>query len=819
MGGTSLAPLRSFGFPDQAAASPQAAVMEASNGKLYGTTAAGGHANKGTLFQVNKDGSGFYVLKSFGSETNDGQWPMSPVIEGTDGFLYGTTDEGGEFGRGTVYRSDKSGSSFSVLLSFDGTNGAYPEVRLLEGSDGRLYGTTSGGGPGTNDYGVVFRLNKNGSGFELLKAFAGHDGANPEGGLLEATDGVLYGVTLFGGGTNLAGWTTVISTNVGVVFRLAKDGSDFSVLKHFHRYPFDPNQSSVLTNGYYPYGELVQGTNGFLYGTTSAGGRGQAGTIYEINTNGAGFATLCELTNTTGAKPLDGLRLASDGLLYGTASEGGANGNGAVFRMDQEGGNYTTLLDLVSGQGPAATVLESDEGEMFGTTPLGGVSGDGTIFKIHKDGTGFAVLHNFSSAGGDGASAYAALTAGSDGRFFGATRLGSEQGAGAVFSIDPLGRGYRILASLSPTNAANPIASVTEGATGALFGTTVHGGPSNQGTLFKLDTDQNLARLHDFGGAGDGYFPSAALTEGTNGLLYGVTSSGDGGVFRMAPDGTGYTVLKSLGTTWLNPLQPLLQASDGWFYGTTYFSYSPSSATNGCIFRLDENGGSFAVLKYFVASTNGANPMSPLLEGSDGRLYGTTYSGGTTNSAGVVYRLNKDGTGFEVLRTFTGVQGDGRHPCGRIVEAGDGFLYGTTERGGANDQGSLYRLSKDGSAFLLLASFDSKTGAVPRGGVTLGPNDALYGTTDQGGFNGAGAIFRYGTTLEYIRQLVLANQQVILTCVGEAGANYTIERTTDPATPTPTWSPVLSTNAPASGEFLVTDELPNSPNAFYRMKR
>jgi len=804
---SSLKALRSFGFPEQVERMPQAELIEGSDGKLYGTTVAGGGADKGTAFQMNRDGTGFLVLRSFGSTTNDGQWPFASVIEGSDGFLYGTTGEGGDFGRGTVFHLDKTGGNFALLKSFDGTNGAYPEAKLLEASDGLLYGTTSGGGPGTNDYGAVFRLNKNGSGFQLLKAFSGTNGANPEGGLLEAADGGLYGVTLYGG-----------SSNVGTLFRLEKDGSAFTVLKHFYRY------ASSSTNGYSPYGQLVEGTNGFLYGTTSAGGRNLGGTIYRINTDGSGFATLRELASSTGSSPLNGLALASDGLLYGTTFDGGTNNGGVVFRIDQNGSNYMTLTNVTSGQCPVAAVLETSEGELLGTTQLGGASGDGTIFKLQKNGTAFTVVRNFSSTGDDGESSYASLTLGSDGQFYGTTRLGSQFGAGAVFTIDPLGRSYQITAALSGAGGANPTAPLIELANGVMAGTSAYGGNSNRGTIFATSST-GLTPLHNFGANSGGYFALAALTKATNGFLYGVTTLGgtnaSGTLFRVAPDGSDYTVLKHFASGGLNPMQPLLQASDGLLYGTTYYSYLTGvpNSTNGCIFRIDENGGSFAVLKYFSPQTNGANPMSPLLEASDGKLYGTTYSGGTTNDAGTVFRINKDGSAFEMLKAFIGVQGDGRHPCGRIVEASDGFLYGTTERGGTNDQGTLYRLAKDGTAYSQLARFDSSNGAYPRGGVALGPNDALYGTTDQGGATGAGSIFRYGSALEYISQIVISNQQAVLTCVGEAGTNYIIERTTGLTGPSPVWNLVQSTNAPDSGNFLVTDQLPYGPNAYYRMKR
>lgn len=814
----SLNALRPFGFPETGAALPQAELIEASNGKLYGTTTAGGTAGKGALFRVNKDGSDLYVLKSFGLATNDAQRPVAAVIEASDGLLYGTTSEGGALGRGTVFQLDKGGANFVVLHSFDGTNGANPEAKLLEATDGWLYGTASGGGPGTNDYGVVFRLQKNGSGFQLLKSFGGTNGANPEGGLIEAADGGLYGTTCYGGGTNIPNLTASWSSNVGTVFRLEKDGSGFSVLKHFHY----ATSWSSQTNGNYPYGQLVQTANGFLFGMTSSGGRGMAGTLYRVNTNGANFATLRELTNATWANPVAGLTLGSDGMLYGATFEGGTAGGGILFRIDQNGSNYLTLTNLVLGLGPAAGLTETAEGELVGTTLLGGTSGEGTIFKIKKDGSGFTILRNLSASGGDGRSAYATLTSGRDGQFYGTTRLGSDQNAGTVFAIDPLGRGYRVLAGLSTGNIASPTAALVEGENGMLYGNSLSGGTnSSRGVLFQLSRDgQGLTRLHDFGATGDGYFVNAALTKATNGYFYGVTTLGSA-LFRVLPDGSDYSVVKLLSSGALNPMQQLLQASDGKLYGTAYFSYltSTTNATNGCIFRIDLNGSNYTVLKFFTNRvTTGANPNSPLLEASDGKLYGTTYAGGTTNEAGAVYRLNKDGTGFQLLRGFTGVQGDGRHPCGRIVEGADGFIYGTTERGGTNDQGTLFQIAKDGSSFASLASFDALTGAYPRGGVTLGPNDALYGTTDQGGSLGNGTIFRYGTALEYISQVTSSNGQVHITCVGASGTNYVVERSSDLANPG-SWTFVQATNAPGSGDFQVVDQTPVADRAFYRLKR
>src|SRR5579885_183827 len=151
---SSLTRLYSFGTGNNAAANPYGRLLQAADGKVYGTTSAGGAAGQGTVFVMNPDGSGFAVLHRFGLIAGDGARPFGALLEASDGSLYGTTEAGGQNGLGTVYKLNKDGSSFVLLRSFAGNDGANPEAGLIEGSDGLLYGTTSGGG--TNDYGVVF---------------------------------------------------------------------------------------------------------------------------------------------------------------------------------------------------------------------------------------------------------------------------------------------------------------------------------------------------------------------------------------------------------------------------------------------------------------------------------------------------------------------------------------------------------------------------------------------------------------------------------------------------------------------------------------
>jgi uncharacterized repeat protein (TIGR03803 family) len=203
------------------------------------------------------------------------------------------------------------------------------------------------------------------------------------------------------------------------------------------------------------------------------------------------------------------------------------------------------------------------------------------------------------------------------------------------------------------------------------------------------------------------------------------------------------------------------------------------------------------------------------MEASDGRLYGTTYGGGSTNNGGTLFGVNKDGSGFQVLVTFASVPTEPRHPSGTLVEL-DGGLYGTTERGGASDEGALYRVGKDGSGFMVLASLGGTLGARP-GGAVGGPDGALYLATSQGGEMGFGELLRYGPAFGDIVALQLVGQVPTVTAIGRPGVSYELERSLQLG-PLAAWNPVLSTNAPGNGRFSVPDQGPVTSQRFYRLK-
>jgi uncharacterized repeat protein (TIGR03803 family) len=304
--GSNFAILHSFAsFPGDGA-TPYGSLLQASDGMLYGTTGLGGVNEYGTVFQIAPDGRGFAILHTFSFA--DGASPHAGLIQAPDGTLYGTTDFGGIFNYGAIFRI-APGSGFAVVHSFNRTDGWRPDCNLIQGPDGTLYGTTYAGGE--NGSGTVFQMAPDGSGFTLLHSFAvdGSDGANPGAGLLQAADGTLYGTTSFGG-----------ANQVGTTFQIAPDGS-FAVLHSF----------SGTTDGATPSASLTQVPDGTLYGTTNGGGSNALGTIFQIAPDGSGFAVVHSFSTQEGDHPYAGLIQGPDGTLYGTTTMDSERGT--VFQL------------------------------------------------------------------------------------------------------------------------------------------------------------------------------------------------------------------------------------------------------------------------------------------------------------------------------------------------------------------------------------------------------------------------------------------------------------------------------------------------------
>jgi uncharacterized repeat protein (TIGR03803 family) len=349
----------------------------------------------------------------------DGSLSQASLVQGTDGRLYGTAVNVGAGGWGTVFAVNPDGTGFTTLHSFtNGNDGASPAGNLIQGTDGRLYGTAAGGG--AYGAGTVFAMNLDGTGFITLYNFQpsnGIDGTTAQAGLIQGTGGRLYGTTQNGG-----------VYSVGTVFAVNPDGTGFATLYSF----------TGGNDGYSPLANLVQGTDGRLYGTAIKGGANGFGTVFAVNTDGTGFTTLYTFTNgNDGGQPSSALIQGTDGRLYGTAIEGGINNFGTIFVMNLDGTGFTTLYGFTNGNdgsAPIGNLIQEADGRLYGAAQSGGINGTGTLFVLNPDGTGFGTLYSFTG-GDDGAFPQAALIQGADGRLYGTAAYGGASGNGTVFAI------------------------------------------------------------------------------------------------------------------------------------------------------------------------------------------------------------------------------------------------------------------------------------------------------------------------------------------------------------------------------------------------
>lgn len=383
----------------------------------------------------------------------NGSVPSGSPILGSDGALYGTSTANTVVSGGIVYRSTTDGSSVTTLHQFQGSEGSAPAAGLLKGSDGLLYGSTlRGAATEANSSGTIYSLAEDGSGFTILHRFQSWtsttsggspinaDGATPEAALIEGSDGLLYGATRAGG-----------AYGAGVVFRMSRDGTSFTVLHEF--ISVTVNNTVTYPQGLGPAGSLLQAPDGYLYGVAQLGGASNTGTIYRLQMDGADFEVLHDFAavsasdgvNVGGAAPLVGLTNGQDGFLYGVASVGGASAAGTLFSLDPNSLQFVVLHDFEAPNGskPAGALIVASDTMLYGTTANGGTNSSGTttnfgtIYSIARDGTGFTKHLSFD--GSNGSAPGGALLPLDASTFVGVTASGGTCGQGTLFSFSTTG--------------------------------------------------------------------------------------------------------------------------------------------------------------------------------------------------------------------------------------------------------------------------------------------------------------------------------------------------------------------------------------------
>jgi len=423
----------------------------------------------------------------------------------------------------------------------------------------------------------------------------------------------------------------------------------------------------------------------------------------------------------------------------------------------------------------------------------------------------FTTLVNFDKT--NGANPAASLIQGTDGNFYGTTYGGGANGNGTVFQITPAGT-LTTLHSFDLTDGASLAGALLQGTDGNFYGTTSTGGATFSGTVFKITPGGTLTTLYSFCsqlGCPDGESPEAGLAQGTDGNFYGTTSGGGankwGTAFKITPGGTLttlYTFCSQSGCTdGAAPYGGLVQGTDGNFYGTT----SRGSGTNltGTVFKITP-AGTLTTLYSFCSQSgcpDGSLPTAALVQGTDGNFHGTTSRGGANNS-GTVFKITPGGT-LTTLYSFCSQSActDGGTPYEELVQGADGNFYGMTNSGGASGLGTVFEITLAGT-LTTLHSFGGADGSLPSAGLVQAANGKFYGTTEQGGTSsncgsGCGTVFSLelgqgGSAVTLSRTSLAFAKQVINTT--SAAKNITVTNSGN--------VPVMFSGVTTSGNFAVS---------------
>ncbi|MEX6687057.1 Ig-like domain-containing protein [Danxiaibacter flavus] len=672
---------------------PNGDLLKGNDGNFYGMTSTGGTFSGGTIFRMTPVGE-ITILRQL-NPAQDGSSPNGELIKGTDGFLYGVTSAGGTNSYGTIFKISTDGSVFTVLRHFAyATDGANPKGHLVQAKDGNFYGLTYGGG--ANGYGTIFKITPAGA-FTLLRSLnKTTDGGNSYGSLTEGKDGNLYGLTYWGG-----------TYNYGTIFKIAPSGASFAVVRHLNS----------ATDGGYPQSDLIVGSDGNFYGNCYGGGTYGNGTIFKLTTAGV-YTVLRHLASSKdGGVPYGNLMQNTDGFLYGLNRTGGLNTAGTVYKISTTG-TYTVLHSFVATtEGTTANggLARGDDGNLYGMTSTAGPGLFGTAFKVTTAGA-LTVLASFWGAA-TGNAPLETMVKGKDSAYYGTNSTGGAYNYGAIFKICG-GKTTTLFSFNRNVNGGLPKGSLIQATDGNFYGMASEGGTSGHGTIFKITPTGSYTVIRHLNSPTDGGYPQGSLVQLPDGNLYGMTNSGGtnggGTIFKITTTGT-FTVLRHLKSAddGANPEGNLVKGADGALYGMTL--------NNPKIFKITTSG-TFTILRALVSTTDGAAPAGSLVLHSDGNFYGTTSSGGTY-SGGTIFKISATGT-FKTLKHLNNAT-DGRFPKGTLLIGTDNNLYGMTSSGGTYGAGTLFKITTAGT-YTILRHFNMVTdGGAPTGGLIPAPINNL----------------------------------------------------------------------------------------------
>ncbi|HEY2713854.1 MAG TPA: choice-of-anchor tandem repeat GloVer-containing protein [Chthoniobacterales bacterium] len=441
--------------------------------------------------------------------------------------------------------------------------------------------------------------------------------------------------------------------------------------------------------------------------------------------------TLASFNGDNGSYPTTGLVLASDGNFYGTTPSGGSTTvnpptRGVAYRITPSG-TLTPLVGFtgaVTGEQPLAALIQGSDGNLYGTTAGGFDSLYGTVFKLTLDGT-LTTLFVFTydsttDTFPDGNAPEAALVEGPDGNLYGTTAGGGRQNGGSsalgtIFKMSPAGDLLGSFPVYGFADISIPNAPLLLGPDGAFYSTAYQsGGGLGSGAVYQFSAAGVVTVLHGFNDTPDGNVPNGGLVLGSDGNFYGTTQFGGtshlGTAYRISPEGTYEELLSFDGSNGAQPLGQMIKATDGNFYGTTV---GGGSYSQGTVFQLTPAGALTTVYDFTYSQsgdTDGAQPKGTLVQGADGRLYGTSQDGGLYNM-GAVFALDLGLPGTFTLTSAASI----KH--GLAIDLPLTGTPGVEDRSGGQ-QGTYSITMTFSNNLASVASVTSSCGTVARSGIS-----------------------------------------------------------------------------------------------------
>ena len=647
--------------------------------------------------------------------------------------LFGVTSSGGVNNLGTIFKTDINGDNFTVLQELKYKNeGEQPDnIKLCE-FNSLLYGTTYNGGK--HDNGVIFSYNPITDEYLKLHDFVSlSSGDGPYSGLILANNGKMYGTTLYGGLNNLG---TLFEYNVATNTLTKK--LDFDGV----------NMGNMI------FANVIQASNGKLYGLTNRGGLNDLGVLYEYDYTTETFRKMIDFDGANYGRSPNILVEVENNVLYGTCASGGINNNGTIFEYNISTNILTKKFDfagVTSGSTPILSLMLSSNGSLYGLTRDGGANMRGVLYEYNINTETFTKKMDLSTE--IGGTPGGRLLEANNGKFYGLTNLGGLNNKGVVFEFDPVTNKYTKKIDFDGVSGSQPNGSFMQATNGKLYATTRGGGLGNSGVLFEYDVQTNFfEKKIDFNYADMGSGFRAGFTKGSSNTLY-ITSSG-GGVYGYGTlleyHTTDNSIIKKYDFSFDEAPQnstdaSLLYASNNKIYGVS--AYYPGG---GELFEFDLQTNTYTTKISFNNPVLGQNPTE-LIEATNGKIYGMTGNGGV-NNVGVIFEYDFVNDVYLKLFDFDGTN-TGGYPLKALFQASNQKLYGMLTNGGANNLGVLFEFDTATNTFTKKFDFSATNPGNAQASLIEWGTGLLYSFTNSQGYD-FGTIFEYNlNTHSYTKKI------------------------------------------------------------------